>query len=124
MSKVRSTGNKSTEVYVEAALVRVGFIGWEKHPRDIIGRPDFFFRGQSLAVFVDGCFWHACPVCKRNMPSHRSDFWRSKIDTNRRRDNRQRRLLRQQGYHVMRIWEHDLKTDAWLTRLQAMLRPR
>lgn len=45
-----------------------------------------------------------------------------RIDENRRRDNRQRHLLRRQGYHVIRVWEHQLRADTWLKRLQAMLR--
>jgi DNA mismatch endonuclease (patch repair protein) len=48
----------------------------------------------------------------RNSPQTRADFWQQKIDGNRRRDNRTRRKLRQQGYSVFRIWEHDLKHDA------------
>jgi DNA mismatch endonuclease (patch repair protein) len=73
-------------------------------------------------LFIDGCFWHACPRCARRNPTNRADFWREKLDANRRRDNRQRRRLRRQGYHVMRVWEHDLKRDTWLNRLLAMLR--
>ena len=122
MAKVRGTGNKSTEGLVEAALIENGIVGWEKHPKGVVGKPDFYFPTWRLAVFVDGCFWHACPICNRNAPTARGEFWRNKIDENRRRDNRQRRLLRRQGYHVMRVWEHQLRTDVWLKRLEAMLR--
>lgn len=121
MAKVRGKGNRSTEMKVELALVDVGVEGWEKHPKDILGKPDFYFPDHRLAVFVDGCFWHACPVCKRRVPASRAEFWRNKIDENRRRDNRQRRKLRRQGYHVMRVWEHELKRDTWLKRLRSML---
>ncbi len=55
-------------------------------------------------------------------PKAQADYWRSKIDRNRRRDNRIRRSLRQNGYHVMRVWEHDLKGDAWLKRLLSIQR--
>lgn len=120
MAKVRGKDNRSTEGRVEAALVEAGIQGWEKHPKNILGKPDFFFSDQRLAVFVDGCFWHACPVCNRRMP--KSDFWRNKIDENRRRDIRVQRKLRQEGYHVMRVWEHDLKKNIWLKRLNTMMR--
>lgn len=121
MAKVRGKGNRSTEMKVELALVDAGVEGWEKHSREILGKPDFYFPDHRLAVFVDGCFWHACPVCQRRVPASRAEFWRNKIDENRRRDNRQRRKLRRQGYHVMRVWEHELKRDTWLKRLRSML---
>ncbi len=121
MARVRGKGNRSTEKKVEFALIEAGVGGWEKHPKGMVGKPDFFFPKHQLAVFVDGCFWHGCPVCKRRVPHSRANFWRNKIDETRRRDNRQRRKLRQQGYHVMRVWEHDLKRNTWLKRLRAML---
>ncbi len=120
MARVQSTGNRSTEVRVEKALNEAGIAGWEKHPA-ILGRPDFYFPDLRLVVFVDGCYWHACPRHVR-FPKAQADYWRSKIDRNRRRDNRIRRKLRQNGYHVMRVWEHDLKYDAWLKRLLSMQR--
>jgi len=120
MSKVRSRGNHSTERRVEAALVGRGMGGWEKHPRDVPGRPDFFFRELRIAVFVDGCFWHACPKCGR-MPKSNVSFWQAKIDGNRRRDNRVRRCLRRGGFHVVRIWEHQLAEERWLRRLATMV---
>src|SRR6266404_7167859 len=96
MSKVRANGNRSTEYSVEAALIRKRIRGWEKHPSGIPGKPDFCFRRFKLVIFVDGCFWHACPKCGR-IPKTRVEFWRSKIDENRRRDNRIRRYLRKNG---------------------------
>lgn len=122
MARVRGIGNRSTEGKVEAKLLTAAIAGWEKHPRDVPGKPDFYFPHHRLAVFVDGCFWHACPVCNRRTPTARGDFWRAKIDENRRRDNRKRRQLRQAGYHVMRVWEHELRSDKWLGRLRGMLR--
>jgi len=122
MAKVRSKGNKSTEVKVEGVLIEKGITGWTKHPAFRTSSPDFYFEDHKLAVFIDGCFWHACPKCKRNTPSTRSEFWKEKIDANRRRDNRNRRKMRMVGYHVMRIWEHELKTDKWISRLQGMLK--
>ncbi len=122
MAKVRGSGNKSTEGRLEAALLREGIEGWEKHPKGVLGKPDFFFPRHRLAVFVDGCFWHGCPNCARRTPTARADFWREKIEGNRRRDERQRRRLRRQGYHVMRVWEHSLRTDAWLNRLRLLIR--
>jgi DNA mismatch endonuclease (patch repair protein) len=73
-------------------------------------------------VFVDGCFWHGCPTCARNMPTNRRDFWVRKISQNVRRDNRVRNTLRRNGYSVMRIWEHSIGTnEGWTDRLMKML---
>ena len=121
MAKVRSKGNRSTEGKVEAALKDARVKGWKKHPKDVSGCPDFYFPKSRLAVFVDGCFWHACPKCGR-LPSSNAEYWTPKIDSNRRRDNRIRRQLRREGFHVMRIWEHELKGGAWIGRLERMMR--
>ena len=116
MGLVRSRGNKSTELVVEATLATLGLPRWLKHPAFVPGRPDFYFPSLRLAVFIDGCFWHACPSCGR-LPKTRTKFWRDKIDSNRRRDRRVRAQLWRDGFHVIRIWEHDLKAARWKDRL-------
>jgi len=120
MAKVKATGNRSTEAAVASILRAAKVTGWRRHPKDIPGRPDFYFPAARLVLFVDGCFWHACPSCGR-IPKTRTDFWRGKIDANRRRDQRTRRHLRGIGYRVFRIWEHDVRKIAWLGRLQRAL---
>jgi DNA mismatch endonuclease (patch repair protein) len=122
MAKVRGKGNRSTELVVEEAFMGSRVRGWVKHPQNIIGRPDFYFRRVKLALFVDGCFWHACPKCDRRTPAARSDFWRRKIAQNRRRDEKVRRGLRRQGLHAIRIWEHELRDRKWLRRVRAKLK--
>jgi DNA mismatch endonuclease (patch repair protein) len=116
MAKVRYRGNKSTEMRVESILRGRGLSGWRKHPSGVPGRPDFFFPKLRLAIFVDGCFWHGCSLCGR-IPKTRVKFWTEKICSNRLRDDRIRRKLRRSGYATVRIWEHELKTLSWLTRL-------
>jgi len=121
MSRVRSTGNRSTELLVETVLRAARITGWRKHPQDIPGRPDFYFPNKKLAVFVDGCFWHACPRCARRTPRARRRFWKTKLLGNQRRDNRLRRLLVRRGFRTMRLWEHELREGNWLSRLQRRL---
>src|SRR5579863_6250703 len=116
MAKVRSRGNQSTEMRVEGLLRERLPDGWVKHPAHVPGRPDFYFEDLKLAVFVNGCFWHACPKCGR-IPKTRVKFWRTKIEQNRLRDNRVRRNLWRDGYHVFCIWEHQLRDQLWLKRL-------
>src|SRR6266496_4031912 len=120
MAKVKSRGNKSTEMVIRTALRKHHISGWRTHPKNVLGRPDFYFALQKLAIFVDGCFWHACPKCGR-IPKSRVRFWTKKITSNRRRDARTRRKLRRDGYRVVRIWEHGVRSDSWVRRLQRML---
>ena len=121
MRRVRATGNRSTEGIVEEQLAATGLSGWTKHPASVEGRPDFYFSREKLCIFVDGCFWHGCPKCGR-IPKSRVEFWTAKIDGNRRRDETVRRRLRRRGYHVMRVWEHDVIGGRWIARLKQMLK--
>lgn len=78
-------------------------------PKDVDGRPDFVFDCAGLAVFVDGCYWHGCPRCYR-APEQNSLYWQAKIARNHKRDQHVSARLRRQGWSVIRIWEHTLKT--------------
>jgi DNA mismatch endonuclease (patch repair protein) len=64
MSRIRGKGNEKTEVRLAKLMRKAGIRGWRRH-LPIPGRPDFSFRQQKVAVFVDGCFWHGCPRCFR-----------------------------------------------------------
>lgn len=115
MSKVRSKGNLSTEVSLAKALRRSGVTGWRRHlPIPADGRrlrPDFVFPHARLAVFVDGCFWHQCPL-HATTPVSRRSYWLPKLEANKARDRRDGRVLRKQGWKVLRIWEHSVRRDA------------
>ncbi len=92
------------------ALVRTGISGWIGHPKDIPGKPDFYFESARLAVFVDGCFWHGCAKCG-HIPKTNQTFWAAKIDGNRKRHRKVKRLLSAQGIDSLRFWEHQLQED-------------
>lgn len=117
MASVRGRGNRSTEQVIVAFLEFKGVAGWVTHPKDILGRPDIYFPDLRLAVFVDGCFWHGCPACKRNLPSTRAEFWAAKIAGNRRRDAMVTRVLRANGVVVTRVREHSLRGQRWQASL-------
>jgi DNA mismatch endonuclease, patch repair protein len=70
-------------------------------------RADFVFQKLRLAVFVDGCFWHACPL-HATKPKGNAAFWRKKLAANRARDRRVNRELKRAGWRVLRLWEHEL----------------
>lgn len=108
MKAVRGKDNRTTERRLRLGLVRAGITGWRVRPKGIIGNPDFFFPAQKVAIFVDGCFWHGCPTCGR-LPQLNGAFWKAKFERNRERDKRNCVTLKEQGFHVLRFWEHDLK---------------
>lgn len=69
-------------------------------------RPDVVFTRPGVAVFLDGCFWHACPV-HGNQPRANSDYWRRKLERNVARDRAVDEALSAAGWLVARAWEHE-----------------
>ena len=112
MGKIRGKGNRTTELRLRLALVRAAISGWCLHP-ELPGRPDFFFRDQGVAIFVDGCFWHGCPRCG-HIPRVNRAFWSAKIERNRQRAKRWSRILNRLGLSVLHVWECTLKNDLTL----------
>lgn len=74
-------------------------------------RADVVFTRQQVAVYVDGCFWHACPV-HGTVPRHNRQWWIAKLAANERRDRDTDRRLREAGWRVVRVWEHQSAADA------------
>lgn len=106
MSRVLGRGNLATEATLAKILRQHGIRGWRRH-LPLPGRPDFAFPAQRIAVFVDGCFWHMCPL-HSSMPTANRLFWRRKLAQNVQRDRRTRRDLQARGWRVIRIWQHEL----------------
>lgn len=74
-------------------------------------RPDFVFGAQRVAVFVDGCFWHSCPVHGSSPKTH-STYWLAKLRANLSRDERVRHALVANGWAVVEVWEHESAVEA------------
>jgi DNA mismatch endonuclease (patch repair protein) len=91
-------------------LVRHQIKGWKLNATEFIGTPDFAFPAKRIAIFIDGCFWHGCPLCGHT-PKTNSEYWSAKIARNKERDKRTTRQLRKQGFKVIRIWECALKKN-------------
>lgn len=79
--------------------------------RKLFGKPDLVFVSAKVAVFIDGCFWHACPIHGQE-PKTNSDFWSDKLTKNKLRDQKVNAGLAELGWTVVRFWEHELKEDA------------
>lgn len=124
MSLVKSRHGRTTERRLRAQLVCRGIAGWKMNDPTLPGKPDFVFQQQKLVIFVDGCFWHGCSVCKRP-PKSNVTFWLDKMEVNRRRDKRISSKLRRSGWSVFRIKECELKnpasTVAWLRRIHILV---
>jgi DNA mismatch endonuclease, patch repair protein len=114
MSAIRSGGNKGTELKLVSVLRASGVTGWRRR-QPLPGRPDFIFRHERLAVFVDGCFWHGCPKHGRRPGSNRN-YWLPKLRRNQERDGEVRRALLKAGWAVLRVWEHDLGNASRVAR--------
>ena len=85
-------------------------------------RPDIVFTKARVAVFVDGCFWHGCPE-HGTWPKRNAEFWRDKIETNRRRDRDTNERLEAAGWKVIRVWEHEDPEEA-AERIASAVRER
>ena len=71
-------------------------------------RIDIAFPSEKIAVFVDGCFWHRCPL-HSHVPKSNRDYWRPKLEENVERDKGKEERLKLQGWTIVRIWEHELR---------------
>ena len=112
MAKVRQKGTDA-ELALRTEMFRIGL----RYRIDylVLTRPrrvaDVAFPGRKIAVFVDGCFWHGCPE-HGTWPKHNGEFWREKIEANRRRDADTNDRLRSAGWTVLRFWSHESPMDA------------
>lgn len=121
MSAIRGRNNKTTELVLMIMLRRCGIKGWRRH-LPLPGRPDFAFRREKVAIFIDGYFWHGCSL-HYWPPSTNPAFWQAKVEANRLRDKTTSHMLRRKGWRVIRLWEHDLRDEARvLRRIRNVLR--
>lgn len=107
MSRIKGK-DTGLEMRVRSELHRRGF-RFRKHVKELPGKPDVVFTKAKVAVFIDGDFWHGYrfPAWEHKV----SDFWKQKINKNRERDIRNHRKLKEMGWTVIRLWQHDLERD-------------
>lgn len=112
MSRNRKTGSACEQI-LRSQLWRQGF-RFRKNVLDLPGAPDVVFSRQRVAVFCDGDFWHGRNWEERRRKLEKGanpGYWIAKIESNRRRDQRQAAALRRLGWKVLRLWESDIKAD-------------
>lgn len=124
-ASMRGNRNKNTkpELLLRSRLHALGLrfrVGQRPVPA-VRRTADIVFTKPRIAIFVDGCYWHACPEHYRPAKTN-SEFWTEKIDANRRRDVETDQLLAEAGWQPIRVWEHENPTVA-ARRIVAIIRP-
>lgn len=104
------SGDTSCELALRKAAWQAGLRGYRVHHRGALGKPDLAYTKHKVAVFVDGCFWHGCPGCSR-IPKTNSSYWQAKISRNIARGQKVTSGLNEQGWTVLRFWEHEIQKD-------------
>ena len=111
-------GNRKTNTKPELTLRRELFSRGLRYRKNLalrtrigIVRPDIVFPRERVAVFVDGCFWHSCPL-HGSRPAKNRAYWDTKLARNRARDELVSETLSEEGWLVVRIWEHQGLQDA------------
>ena len=108
MSSIRGKDTKP-ELFLRKTLWSMGIRGYRIHWKKVPGSPDIAFIRKKIAIFVNGCYWHRCPICKLSLPKTHSDFWLKKFEKNIERDNIKIHQLEMIGWKTIIIWECQLK---------------
>ncbi len=110
MSRIRSKNTKPEEL-VRKYLFSQGF-RYRKNDKKLPGKPDIVLPKYKTVIFVNGCFWHGHEGCRYFVwPKNNAEFWKDKIFGNIQRDKSNRQILADQGWHVIEIWECELKKN-------------
>ena len=121
MSQIKNKNTKP-EMVVRSLIHRMGY-RYSLHRKDLPGKPDLVLVRHGKIIFVHGCFWHMhnCRYGKVK-PVTRADFWEKKRQSNKERDKRNIRKLKQQGWKVLVIWECQIKKpEAFINRIATFL---
>ena len=119
MSRIRNKDTKPEEL-VRKYLFSQGF-RYRKNDARLPGKPDIVLPKYKTVIFVNGCFWHKHEGCKYFVwPKNNAEFWKEKIEKNAARDEKDYALLRQSGWHIIVIWECELKPRERVATLKGL----
>ena len=107
MSKISGKETKP-EILVRSYLFREGF-RFRKNDKRYPGKPDIFLPKYKTAVFIHGCFWHGHHCKKGKLPKTNQEFWRNKISSTKKRDQKNINALINLGFQVITVWQCELK---------------
>jgi DNA mismatch endonuclease, patch repair protein len=120
---MQSVGTKDTgpEITVRKTAHKLGF-RYSLYRKDLPGKPDLVFSSRHKIIFVHGCFWHGHGCKKGKLPKSKLEYWAPKIEQNKRRDRRNVRNLRKNGWDVLSVWQCQTKSPKRLeTKLSKFL---
>jgi len=121
---MRSNRRKDTgpEIILRKRLREEGLAGYRLY-WNIPGKPDICYPGKKVAIFVNGCFWHRCPICDFPIPKNNTEFWRDKFEKNVERDRKKRMELEGIGWKTIIIWECEIKKslDEVIPRIKKLM---
>lgn len=121
MSRVRGKNTKP-EKRVRSALHRAGY-RFRLHRADLPGKPDIVLPLCRTVIFVNGCFWHQHPGCRRaTIPASNRKFWKRKLTRTVERDEQNRASLRELGWNIITIWECEIH-ESFATAMNDLLTP-
>jgi len=121
MQAVKSK-NTRPEMIVRRLVYGMGY-RYRLHKKDLPGKPDMVFGPARKIIFVHGCFWHG-HACKRGarMPKTNQQYWKTKLERNKKRDSEHQHKLRAMKWQVLTIWECETRdTDKLAERIAAFL---
>jgi DNA mismatch endonuclease, patch repair protein len=97
------------EEKVSKALWRQG-VRFRKNVKSLPGKPDIAIKKYKIAIFIDSCFWHVCTI-HGNIPKSNIEYWGRKLERNKARDKEINKYYKDNGWDLIRIWEHEFKED-------------
>lgn len=110
MSRIKGKKTKPEEL-VAKYLFANGF-RYRRNVKKLPGTPDIVLKKYKTVIFVNGCFWHVHKGCKYFvLPENNRDFWKEKLNANKKRDEKNIAELEAQGWKVIIVWECELKTE-------------
>ena len=107
MSHIRAKSRLEDKVAHE--LYKRG-VRYRRNNRKLVGTPDISIQKYKVVIFIDSCFWHSCPI-HGNRPKTNVEFWNKKLDRNIEKAKEVNAYYEEQGWHILRVWEHELTED-------------
>ena len=108
MASIRGK-NTCPELAIRKILWSKGY-RYRIHDKTVPGTPDVVMKTNKVSIFIDGCFWHGCRKCYKE-PKTNTKFWREKIQNNKKRRSKIKKMLRNQGWKILEYWEHQVNVE-------------
>ena len=120
MSSIRAKSRLEDKVAHE--LYKRG-LRYRRNNRKLVGTPDISIQKYKVVIFIDSCFWHSCPI-HGNRPKSNAEFWNKKLDRNIEKANEVNAYYDAHGWHILRVWEHELTEDyeGTIGRIESFIR--